>query len=100
MRHQNPSVAKENTQGRHYTLKSPSRTVQPFDPTRTASREIAKTTPNCASWAKMAIGLIIGSSRHRRHIYNGCPNPATAVFKPGHWPRKPASTQPPVLSEL
>jgi hypothetical protein len=45
MRHQNRSAAKENPQGRHYTLKSPSRTVQPFDPTRTTSREIAKTTP-------------------------------------------------------
>jgi hypothetical protein len=45
MRHQNSSAAKENTQGRHYTLKSPSRIIQPFDPTRTASREIAKNTP-------------------------------------------------------
>jgi hypothetical protein len=45
MRHQNRSAAKENPQGRHYTLKSPSRIVQPIDPTRTTSREIAKTTP-------------------------------------------------------
>jgi hypothetical protein len=39
------SSPSENTQGRHYTLKSPSRIIQPFDPTRTASREIAKNTP-------------------------------------------------------
>jgi hypothetical protein len=39
------SSLKENTQGRHYTLKSPSRTVQPFDPTRITSRKTAKTTP-------------------------------------------------------
>jgi hypothetical protein len=45
MRYQNYSAAKENTQGRHYTLKSPSRTVQPFDPTRITSRKTAKTTP-------------------------------------------------------
>jgi hypothetical protein len=45
MRHQTTAAPKENTQGRHYTLKSPSPTVQHFDPTRTTSREIAKTTP-------------------------------------------------------
>ena len=42
MRHQNQLRSKR---GRHYTLKSPSRIIQPFDPTRTASREIAKNTP-------------------------------------------------------
>jgi hypothetical protein len=42
MRHQNHLAAKGNTQGRHYMGKSRSRTAQPFDPTRNASREIAK----------------------------------------------------------
>ena len=45
MRHQSESVEKENTQGRHYTRKSGSRTIQPFDPTRVTNRKIAKTTP-------------------------------------------------------
>jgi hypothetical protein len=45
MRHQNYLPSKENTQGRHYMLKSASRTIQPFDPTRTTSREMAKMTP-------------------------------------------------------
>jgi hypothetical protein len=45
MRHQNDLAAKENTQGRHYMPKSSSQTAQPFDPTRVASRKIAKITP-------------------------------------------------------
>jgi hypothetical protein len=31
MRHQTTSAAKENTQGRHYTLKSPLCSAQPLD---------------------------------------------------------------------
>jgi hypothetical protein len=45
MRHQTTSAAKENTQGRHYTLKSLLRAAQPLDSTHTGSRKIAKTTP-------------------------------------------------------
>ena len=45
MRHQTTSAAKENTQGRHYTLKSLFRVAQPLDQTHTSSRKIAKTTP-------------------------------------------------------
>jgi hypothetical protein len=45
MRHHNQSVAKENTQGRHYRPKSSSRTIQPFDSARAISREIAKVHP-------------------------------------------------------
>jgi len=41
---ESPPRLKEKTQGRHYMLTSPSCTGQPFDPTRTASREMAKTT--------------------------------------------------------
>jgi hypothetical protein len=40
---QSDSSPPENTQGWHYTPKSPARTIQPFDPTRTTSREMAKT---------------------------------------------------------
>jgi hypothetical protein len=43
MRHQNHLRIERNTQGRHYTLKSRSHTIQPFDPTRTTSRKMAKT---------------------------------------------------------
>jgi hypothetical protein len=42
MRHENQLPAKENTQGRHYTPKSPSRAAQPIDPTRITSCEFAK----------------------------------------------------------
>jgi hypothetical protein len=45
MRHENRLAAKGNTQGRHYTPESPSQTVQPFDPTHTPSRQIAKIAP-------------------------------------------------------
>jgi hypothetical protein len=45
MRHQTTLAAKENTQGRHYTLKSLVRAAQPLDSTHTGSRKIAKTTP-------------------------------------------------------
>jgi hypothetical protein len=44
MRHQNHSAPKEKAQGRHYTLKPPSRSLQPIDWTRTTSRKIAKST--------------------------------------------------------
>jgi len=45
MRHQTTLAAKENTQGRHYTLKSLVRAAQPLDSIHTGSRKIAKTTP-------------------------------------------------------
>jgi hypothetical protein len=45
MRHQNELPAKENTQGRHYMPKLPSRTAQTFDPTGSALCEIAKMAP-------------------------------------------------------
>jgi hypothetical protein len=35
----------ENTQGWHYTPKSPERTAQALDPTHAASPKIAKTIP-------------------------------------------------------
>jgi len=43
MRHQTTSTAKENTQGRHYTLKSAAYTIQPVDLTHTDFRKMAKT---------------------------------------------------------
>jgi hypothetical protein len=42
---QSDSPPQENTQGRHYTPKSPSLTTQPLDPTRITPSEIAKTIP-------------------------------------------------------
>jgi hypothetical protein len=53
MRHQNQLTAKGNTQGRHYMPKSPSRAAQPFDPTRTALRKIAKITPELLKLARL-----------------------------------------------
>src|SRR5580700_10110948 len=41
---ESPSPQKEKTLGRHYTPNSLTQPVQPFDPTRPASREMAKTT--------------------------------------------------------
>ena len=38
------SPQKGNGLGRHYTPKSPSRAIQAFDPTRTASLKMAKST--------------------------------------------------------
>jgi hypothetical protein len=45
MRHESCSAAKGNTQGRHYTPKSPPQTPQLLDPTHTTSRQIAKIAP-------------------------------------------------------
>ena len=42
---QSPPKQKRNNQGRHYTLKPRLRANQPFDPTHSTSRKIAKTTP-------------------------------------------------------
>jgi hypothetical protein len=42
---QSDSSPQENTQGWHYTPKSAARIIQPFDPTRTTSGEMAKTIP-------------------------------------------------------
>jgi hypothetical protein len=41
---ESPPRQEEKTQGRHYMRISPSSIGQPFDPIRTASRQIAKTT--------------------------------------------------------
>jgi hypothetical protein len=45
MPHQSHSGAKTNTQGGHYTPKTPAHTIQLFDPTRTAFTQNRKTIP-------------------------------------------------------